>query len=71
MAQSQAEFSAAFIALRGVLAKPAGTLVVQTDTAEFYSLTGRIASPFPQHKGKPMWFGSVKLVYRPINNLNK
>jgi hypothetical protein len=58
---SEAEFSSAFAALKDVLERHAKGLVVQSDTDAVYSLGGRVASPFPQHKGHPMWFGSVKL----------
>ena len=56
-----AEFSSAFAALKRVLAKHAKALAVQTDTDAVYSLVGKVPSPYPQHKGQPMWFGSVKL----------
>ena len=55
------EFEAAFEALKGVLKRHSERLAVGTDTAVAYSLLGRLASPFPQHKGKPMWFGEVRL----------
>lgn len=55
------EFAAVFAALKGVLEKHSGGLAVQADTATDYSLVGRVASPFPQHKGGPMWFGAVRL----------
>jgi hypothetical protein len=58
---SEAEFRSAFAALKVLLERHAKGLVVQTDTDAVYSLGGRVASPFPQHKGHPMWFGSVKL----------
>jgi len=56
-----AEFRGAFAALKRVLAKHAKGLAVQTDTDGVYSLVGKAASPYPQHKGQPMWFGSVKV----------
>jgi hypothetical protein len=59
--ESEPEFSSTFVALKGVLERHAAGLVVQTDTDAVYSLGGRVASPFPQHKGQPMWFGSAKL----------
>ena len=34
---------------------------MQADTVAELSLLGRVPSPFPQHKGKPVWFGSVRL----------
>ena len=51
----------AFAALKGVLAKQAGRLNVTVDTPEKYTLVTKAPSPFPQHKGKPMWFGEVRL----------
>jgi hypothetical protein len=59
--KSEAEFSSAFAALKALLERHAKGLVVQSDTDAVYSLGGRVASPFPQHKGHPMWFGSAKL----------
>jgi hypothetical protein len=38
----------------------AEALAVQNDTAVEYSLVTKTPSPFPQHKGQPMWFGAVK-----------
>jgi hypothetical protein len=55
------DFEAAFEALKGVLKRHSGLLVVGSDTATSYSALGRVPSPFPQHKGKPMWFGEVRL----------
>jgi hypothetical protein len=56
-----ADFQPVFAALKSVLQKHSKCLAVQADTSTVYSLTGRIPSPFPQHKGQPMWFGSVRL----------
>jgi len=56
-----AGFDSVFAALKSVFEKHSKRLAVQADTASVYSLTGRVASPFPQHKGHPMWFGSVRL----------
>jgi hypothetical protein len=36
-------------------------LAVKTDSASEYTLVTRSPSPFPQHKGQPMWFGQVRL----------
>jgi len=55
------EFEAVFRALRGVLARHAKELAVRTDNETTYTLVGVRASPFPQHKGQPMWFGEVRL----------
>ncbi|HEY4382418.1 MAG TPA: hypothetical protein VGN01_18855 [Acidobacteriaceae bacterium] len=55
------DFEATFAALKGVLKKHSKKLVVGSDTAGAYSLLGRVPSPFPQHKGKPMWFSEVRV----------
>jgi hypothetical protein len=54
-------FSEVFTALKPVMAEEAYRLAVQWDTSSEYSLVTKSPSQFPQHKGKPMWFGAVKL----------
>lgn len=56
-----ADFFGAFAALKLVLAKHATRLAVKADTAREYTLVTKSASPFPQHKGEPMWFGSIRV----------
>ena len=56
-----ADIGAAFLALRTILAGQAGNLVVKADTPEVYTLLTKARSPFPQHKGQPMWFGEIRL----------
>ena len=56
-----ADFASAFVALKTLLEGCSARLVVKCDTPTVYSLTSRIPSPYPQHKGQPMWFGSVRL----------
>jgi|SRR5215831_10387724 len=56
-----ADFAATFATLRPVLASYSKRLAVKADTAREYTLVTKSASPFPQHKGQPMWFGSVRL----------
>ncbi|MBI3470790.1 MAG: hypothetical protein HY013_05485 [Candidatus Solibacter usitatus] len=56
-----AEFAAVFAALKPVLGKYAKRLAVKADTPTEYSLVTKSASPFPQHKGQPLFFGSVRL----------
>ena len=56
-----ADFTAVFAALKPVLAKYAKRLSVKTDTPIEYTLLTRSASPFHQHKGQPLYFGSVRL----------
>jgi hypothetical protein len=47
--------------LRPVMAKQAARLAVEKDTPREYTLVTKAPSPFPQHKGKTMWFGAVKI----------
>jgi hypothetical protein len=54
------DFGPVFDALKKVFASYEKQLAVKTDTPAEYTLVTRSASPFPQHKGQPMWFGSVK-----------
>jgi hypothetical protein len=56
-----ADFAPIFTALKGVFAPHAKRLAVKTDTAIEYTLLTKSPSPFPQHKGQPMYFGSVRL----------
>jgi hypothetical protein len=57
---SESQFDGVFAALKEVLARHSGTLTVKADTGTEYTLVTRTPSPFPQHKGEPMYFGSVK-----------
>jgi hypothetical protein len=56
-----ADFAAVFAALKPVFAKYANRLAVKADTPIEYALVTKSASPFPQHKGQPLDFGSVRL----------
>jgi hypothetical protein len=60
MAKTQ-PFDAAFATLKGVLAPHAGKLAVLADTPKEFTLVSKGPSPFPQHRGKPMYFASVRL----------
>ena len=53
------DYSTVFNALKPVLASRARLLTVKTDNAAEYTLDTRSPSPFPQHKGHPLAFGSV------------
>src|SRR5271165_2289925 len=53
------DFAIVFATLKPVLAKHAKELSVKTDTSSKYTLVGKCASPFPQHKGQPLEFGSA------------
>ena len=55
------DFSRIFAVLKPVMAEHKDRLAVQKDTSSEYSLVTKGPSPFPQHKGHPMWFGAVKL----------
>jgi hypothetical protein len=56
-----ADFASAFAVLKPVLAEYANRLAVKADTSVEYTLVTKSPSPFPQHKGQPMHFGSVRL----------
>ena len=56
-----ADFASAFAALKPVLAKYAKRLAVKADSPIEYTLVTKSASPFPQHRGQPSYFGSVRL----------
>jgi hypothetical protein len=55
------DFAAVFVKLKPVLAKHAKRLSVKADTPVEYTLLTKAPSPFPQHKGEPLYFGSVRL----------
>ncbi len=54
------DFATVFSALKLVFAKYERRLSVKADTPKEYTLVTKSASPFPQHKGQPMFFGSVR-----------
>lgn len=54
-------FDVVFSTLKPVLGKYAKRLSIKVDTPTEYTLVTRSASPFPQHKGQPLYFGSVRL----------
>ena len=54
-------FNDVFAILKRVFHVHLSRLNVQADTATEYTLVGRVPSPFKQHKGHPMYFGSVRL----------
>ena len=55
------DFATVFAKLKPVLAKHAKRLTLKTDTPVEYTVLTKSPSPFPQHKGQPMYFGSVKV----------
>jgi len=54
-------FAGVFDKLRSILTKYADRLAVTADIAGEYALVTKTASPFPQHKGQPLHFGSVRV----------
>ena len=55
------DFAPIFTTLKPVMASQSSRLTVKTDTAKHYELVTKSPSPYPQHKGQPMWFGAVKI----------
>ena len=55
------DFAATFAALKPVLSKYEKRLSVKADTPIEYTVLTKSASPFPQHKGEPLYFGGVRL----------
>jgi hypothetical protein len=58
---SESNFAAVFAVLKPILAKHAKRLAVKADTSIEYTLVSKSPSPFAQHKGQPLYFGSVRL----------
>ncbi len=56
-----ADFESAFKALKAIYTPYADRLLVKADTPTNYALYSRVPSPFPQHKGHGMYFGSVQI----------
>jgi hypothetical protein len=61
MSPTPASFDEVFAALKQVFRRHLDRLNIQSDSETEYTLVGRKPSPFPQHKGHPMYFGSVRL----------
>ncbi|HXP86835.1 MAG TPA: hypothetical protein VN841_19050 [Bryobacteraceae bacterium] len=55
------DFAPVFATLKPLLEKHAKRLAVKTDRPGEYTLVTKCASPFPQHKGQPMWVASVRV----------
>ncbi len=55
------DFPRAFAALKTVLDKYSDRLSVKTNDPGEYILVTKTASPFPQHKGQPLFFASVRI----------
>jgi hypothetical protein len=56
-----ADFESVFGSLKLVLGKFAKRLLVKADNAAEYTLVTKRPSPYPQHKGQRLYFGSVRL----------
>ncbi len=50
-----------FSSLKPVFSKVAKHLALKTDTQTEYALVTKSPSPFPQHKGHPLDFGSLRV----------
>jgi hypothetical protein len=61
MSPTPAGFDEIFATLKQLFRPHLDRLSVQSGSATEYMLIGRKPSPFPQHKGHPMHFGSVRL----------
>jgi hypothetical protein len=61
MRRMASDFSAVFTTLKPILAEKADGLQVKADTPTEYTVLTKSPSPFPQHKGEPLYFGSVRL----------
>jgi len=55
------DFAAVFAALKPILAKYEKRLTVKADTPKEYTVLTKSPSPFPQHKGEPLFFASVRI----------
>jgi hypothetical protein len=55
------DFKQIFAALKPVFSKHEKRLAVKADTPIEYTLVSKSPSPFPQHKGQPMYFDTIRL----------
>jgi hypothetical protein len=55
------DFAVVYATLKPVLAKYEKRLRVKADTPKEYTLLTQSPSPYPQHKGEPMYFASLRL----------
>lgn len=61
MSTSSASFDEVFATLKQLFRPHLDRLSVQSDSVTEYTLVGRKPSPFPQHKGHPMYFGMIRI----------
>jgi hypothetical protein len=54
------DFAEIFAVLKPVMTDFSDRLAVTVDTPAEFTLVTKSPSPFPQHKGQPMYFGSVR-----------
>ncbi len=55
------DFAPVFTVLREVLSRHEEYFAVSANSPTEYTVLTRTPSPFPQHKGQPMYFGSVRM----------
>lgn len=55
-----ADFNAVVAALKPILARHEDNLSLRSQSADGYMLYSRTPSPFPQHKGEPLFFGAIR-----------
>jgi hypothetical protein len=55
------DYPSVFAALKPILSKYSKRLSIKSDTPTEYTVLTKSASPFHQHKGEPLYFGSVRL----------
>lgn len=56
-----ADFELVFSELKGILKTFEDRLALKTDTSKEYTLVTKSPSTFPQHKGEPLYFASIRL----------
>jgi len=61
MSPTPAGFDEVFATLKQLFSCYLDRLNVQSDSATEYTVVGRKPSPFPQHKGHPMYFGMIRI----------
>jgi hypothetical protein len=57
---AKTDFPGAFAALKPLFSRYADRLKVTIDSEGGYSVSAKSPSPFPQHKGEPLFFGAVR-----------
>ncbi len=57
---AKTDFPGAFAALKPLFSRYADRLKVTIDSEGGYSVSAKSPSPFPRHKGEPLFFGAVR-----------